>query len=178
MKQIIFFTRIIIFTGIFLCAPLYTSFVSAQNTKIVSTCNDGIDNDGDGKIDYAGKYIDGKFYEPDPTCLRPNSNETADVPGGGLVPCNNKCTFTDVFKLLNNVLTFLITVAIIPAFVVMLMYTGYQYLTSQGNSNMHTKLKSRAWKMFLGFVIILSAWLIVRTFLSFIGYEEGALFLE
>lgn len=178
MKKLLLLTRIGIVCSMFLLLPAYTSFVSAQNTKIVSTCNDGIDNDGDGKIDYAGAYIDEKFYEPDPSCLRKDSKEVADVSGGGLVPCNNKCSFTDVFRLLNNVLKFLITVVIIPIFVITLMYTGYQYLMAQGNSGMHAKLKSRVWKMFLGFVIILCAWLIVRTFLSLIGYEEGALFLE
>lgn len=178
MKKILLgiaITSIFVFSGV----TVHTLSLEAQNKNAVTTCSDGIDNDGDGKIDYSGAYIDGKFHEPDPSCLTKKSNEIADATSSaGLVPCNNKCTLSDVFKLLNNILKFLITVIIIPVFVLMLMYTGYEYLTARGKPGMHAKLKNRVWKMFLGFVLILCAWLIVRTFLSFIGYEQGALFLE
>lgn len=156
----------------------FSDLVFAQsNAK--STCEDGIDNDKDGKADFAGAYIDGKFYEPDPTCYKRSSSELGDsVNSNGLVPCVNKCTFTDIFKLINNVLRFMLTTIFIPVFVIVLMYTGYQYLMAQGKPGMHAKLKNRLWKLVVGFVIVLCAWLIVRTFLSIIGYEEGALFLE
>lgn len=159
---------------------IFSGGVYSQNLSVTSTCMDGVDNDSDGRADYAGVLLeDGTFLEPDPSCLKHTSSELGDsVSSGGLVPCVNKCSFSDVFKLLNNVLKFLITIVIIPVFVLMLMYTGYEYLMARGRPGMHVKLKNRLWKMFLGFVLILSAWLIVRTFLSFIGYDQGALFLE
>lgn len=149
---------------------------TAVGTKLLNegTCSDGIDNNGDGRIDYNG-YGD---TQPDPVCLNPNSNESKDsVAAGSLVPCTDNCSFQDVFKLINNVINFVLTVLLAPIFVVMLMYTGYQYLTSRGNVNMHAKLKTRMIHLLGGLAIILCAWLLVKTFLSMLGVTTGNMFL-
>jgi hypothetical protein len=54
---------------------------SPNNVREDPACNDGIDNDGDGKVDYDGF---GGFYEPDPNCGIANKNkETASGCGLG-----------------------------------------------------------------------------------------------
>ncbi|MBY0328726.1 hypothetical protein K2Q02_01385 [Patescibacteria group bacterium] len=149
---------------------------TGPTAKLGTTCTNGLDDDGDGRIDYYG----GPNGEaPDPSCFKVDAEEIADdVAKGALVPCTDKCGFDDVFKLLNNVLKFVITVLLIPIFVIMIMYIGFKYLTSQGNPAMHLKFKKMLWHMFLGVVIILTAWLIVRTILTSLGYADGLLFFD
>lgn len=140
-----------------------------------STCTDGIDNDGDGRADYYGT----DKMDPDPACFSASAEEVADdVAEGSLVPCTNKCGLRDVFVLLNNVLKFVISKLLIPLFVVMIMFIGYQYLMAQGRPGMHAKLKKMLWHMVIGLVLILGAWLIVKTLLSSIGYSDGLLFFD
>lgn len=149
---------------------------AGPKAKVATTCTDGIDNNEDGRIDYYGGP-NGEF--PDPSCYRIDAEEVKDdVAVGSLVPCTDNCGFDDVFVLLNNVLKFIITTLLIPIFVIMIMYIGFKYLTSQGNPAMHLKFKKMLWHIFIGLVIILSAWLIVRTILTSLGYTDGLLFFD
>lgn len=164
----------ILSTFIILFTLLSPSISYSQAGAVVSTCNDGIDNDGDGRIDYAGGP-NGEL--PDPSCVRQDSSEDKEQESlGGLVPCTDKCDFGKFFEMLNGILNFVLTVLIIPVFALMLMYTGYQYLMARGRPGMHAKFKSTLWKMLKGFVLILCAWLLVKTLLSLLGYT-GSTFL-
>jgi hypothetical protein len=93
--------------------------------------------------------------------------------GMGLIPCDgDNCTINSVIQLLNNLMTFFFRTLLLPLFVVMVMYLGYQYLTAQGKPGMHAKLGSMAKNMVLGLLLMLCAWLIVKTILSVLGYSD------
>jgi len=159
--------------------PQNTSVPRVSDTgltaKLGTTCTDGIDNDGDKRADYYGTAT----MDPDPACFAIDAEETADdVAAGSLVPCTNKCGLRDVFVLLNNVLKFVISKLLIPLFVVLIMYIGFKYLTSQGKPGMHVKFKKILWNVFIGLVLILTAWLIVRTLLTTLGVTDGLLFFD
>lgn len=157
--------------------------------------NDGIDygfgvNMGDGKADHKGvdiQWKDGKDYglglnngdgkldfEPDPSCFSPTQTEEKadDVARGAdgmplsVIPCTDKCTFGDVFRLLNNLLTFFITKLLIPIFVTIIMYAGFKYITAEGNPSKIANLKKMIANIVLGIVLILCSWLIVRTIMT------------
>ncbi len=158
--------------------PAGSSGGNSQFPAIRSTCNDGIDNDNDGRADYRGAVVNGVQLPPDPSCIRLDSSEEKEQTFlGGLVPCTDKCDFTKLFEMLNGLLNFVLTVLIIPIFAIVLMYTGYRYLMARGKSGMHAEFKKTLWKMLKGFVLILCAWLLVKTLLVLVGYT-GTTFLE
>lgn len=129
------------------------------------TCGDQKDNDGDGRIDYDGV---GGTYEPDPSCyLGKGASEVAKGDEkSGLIACNNYCTFSDVLKTINNLIVFLITVLFVPIIIIMFMYAGFKYLTAQGDPKKIINLKSLLKHIFIGILIVLSAWLIVKVLLT------------
>ncbi len=158
-------------------------------------CTDGIDNqvgdgkdygfeigNGDGKADRYGLDTDGDGeldLEPDPSCFSLTSTiEQADDVASTIIPCTDKCTFGDVFKLLNNLFTFFFKVLLMPLFIVMIVYAGFSYLRAQFNGGKKVELKSMFLHMVGGIILILCAWLIVHTILVLLGYEEGLVFFQ
>lgn len=142
----------------------------AQST----TCTDGRDNDEDGKIDYYGTAT----AEPDPACLTAKSEETADDVKSTIIPCTDKCGLSDVFELINNIISFIITTLLLPVIVLMIMYVGFQYLMARGKPGQHAKLLSLIKHIVGGLALILCAWLIVRVIMTTLGYSEGLLFFD
>lgn len=147
-------------------------------------CNDGQDNDKDGKADQYGVDTstpeDGIIdLEPDPSCFSSTATtEVADDVSSTIIPCTDKCTFGDVFKLLNNIFKFFFKVLLLPLFIIMIMYAGFSYLGAQFNGMKKVELKSLFTHMIGGILLILCAWLIVYTILSFLGYTEGLVFFQ
>lgn len=159
-------------------------------------CHDNVDNQcgdtkdygygvgkGDAKADHYGVDVqkgDGKDYglgvnngdgiidiEPDPSCF----SETATVEKGDdvvstIIPCTDKCGFSDVFRLLNNIIKFFFTTLLIPIFIFILMYAGFQYITAQGNPSKIADLKKMLLNFLKGILLILCSWLIVRTIMT------------
>lgn len=143
--------------------------------KGTTECNDGKDNNTppDFKADQYGVYTkdaNGKiigFLEPDPSCFSPNATtEQKDDVASTIIPCTDKCTFSDVFRLLNNILTFFITVLMIPIFIMIIMYAGYKYLMAGANAGEKANLKKMFKNVVGGIILILCAWLIVRTIMT------------
>ena len=187
------FVSIIILSSIFFGAPHLVYGQSSTTSR--GQCSDGIDNQigdgkdyglgvgkGDGKADYGGVYEqDGTMkYEPDPSCFSPTATKEVgdDVAKGSLVPCTDKCTFSDVFKLLNNILTFFIKTLLIPLFIIMIMYAGFKYIKAGASGSGKADLKKMFGNMILGIVLILCSWLIVHTILVALGYTEGLMFFD
>jgi len=84
------------------------------------------------------------------------------------------CDFNDLMNLVKNILDFLIILSI-PMATVAFAYAGYLMLTSVGNSGKISQAKGIFWKVLLGFVFVLSAWLIVRFITSALlneNYED------
>ena len=85
----------------------------------------------------------------------------------GLITCNNTtaspCDFNALMLLVNHVIDFLIIMAA-PITAIVFTWAGFQYLFSGGEGATESA-KSMMVKTFWGFVIMLCAWLIVKTIL-------------
>jgi hypothetical protein len=152
--------------------------LATVQTQANATCNDGIDNDGDERADYRGVTIGTTTLPKDPSCITKDSNEEPEETGTGLVPCYNKCDLNDVFRLLNNIISFLIKVILFPVIIFMFIYTGFKYITAMGNPTKTAKLKSLIFHVIGGLIIILCAWLLVRTIMLVLGYTDSLLFFN
>lgn len=172
----------------FVTTVLGTTPSSGSGTPAVSTasgdeCTDGKDNQiGDGKdYGYGTNNGDRKAdrygtleFEPDPACFAKGVTiekgddlaYNTDGTPASVIPCTNKCTLNDVFRLLNNIIAFFFKVLLIPIFVIMIMYAGYKYIAAQGNSGKIANLKRMLGYFIGGILLILCAWLIVRTIMN------------
>ncbi|HWC58041.1 MAG TPA: hypothetical protein VG621_03815 [Candidatus Paceibacterota bacterium] len=148
----------------------HAQFNSSSTAAITTNqCNDGIDNNGDGTADrYGVLNSDGTVkYPPDPSCFSSTATtEVKDQSPGGLIPCTNECGFTDVFTLLNNLLTFFIKVLLIPIFVIIIIYAGVKYIQAGANGQGKVNVKNMLMHVIGGVVLILCAWLIVHTIMT------------
>lgn len=142
------------------------------------TCSDKKDNDGDGRIDWNGGNLNGTMVPPDPACINAQGAEYADDVTSKLIPCTNKCDLGSLMQLINNLITFLIKVILFPITVLMFVYAGYQYITAQGNPSKKANVKKMLWHLVGGIVLILCAWLIVKTLLVVLGYTDRLYFFE
>ena len=77
-----------------------------------------------------------------------------------------ECGICQLAQLVTNLLNFAIYGAVIAA-AVLFAWTGFKFLTSRDNSGALTAAKKMFWNVILGLVIVLVAWLIVNTIVSF-----------
>lgn len=80
-----------------------------------------------------------------------------------IVPCDGvtkACDFNALVQLGNNIIKFCIVTGT-SIFSIMFMYAGYEYLTAMGDTGKITKAHTYFWNAIVGFVIMLSAWLLV-----------------
>jgi hypothetical protein len=109
--------------------------------------------------------------------------------GAGLVPvCNttvdpvtgafsDPCDFNMLMTIINNVITYLLVILATPLFAIIIVYTGWLYLSSGGSTENVTKAKGIFKNALVGYVIALAAWLIVKTILVTLGFT-GPMFLS
>ena len=161
-------------------------------------CSDGIDNDGDGKIDFPA----------DPGCTDASDDDEADgVPvgcdtgptytcppeitcpvcskesglRGGLVPCGRTCddpcteicecapcTLCHFFVLFKRIVDFATLNILFPLAVLMIVVGGVMFLTAGGDPGRIGGAKKILTATVIGLAIILVAWLIVDTVITFI----------
>lgn len=85
---------------------------------------------------------------------------------GGLQSCTGlDCNLCSFGQLIQNIINFLIGLSI-PIAVIMFAWAGILYFTSSGDPARSGKAKKIFGKVFLGFVIALTGWLVVQTVLS------------
>lgn len=98
----------------------------------------------------------------------------------GLVPkCNvvvdgvmtESCDFNYLMTLINKVINFLLITLATPLFALIIVYTGWLYLSAGGSSENVTKAKHIFKNALIGYVIALAAWLIVKTILTALGFK-------
>jgi len=162
----------------------YTTYVGAftgpggtANCQATLTVNSsggaGANTSGNG----GGTTVTPQNSTPQPTLV--------GTPGlsGGLVPCgtggfssgdtNNTrdnstgCQACDLAQLIQNVITFAIGIAI-PIAAALFAYAGFLFFTSAENPGNITKAKQIFKNAFVGFIIAITAWLIINTVLSII----------
>lgn len=203
MKHISAFNRIFASTALIFLLALGANFAFAPtliHAQSAATCSDDIDNDGDGRADWDG--VPHKNLPPDPSCVNKNSTERADgncrdgidnngdgkadaadpscktgVIEGSLVPCENKCDLASVFSLINNIITFLLKVILFPIMIIMFVYAGVRYITA-GSGDAKVKAKSMIKNLIKGVLLILCSWLIVKTVLLAVGYNDTLYFFD
>jgi len=102
----------------------------------------------------------------------------ATILGGPIVPqCNGPfagaCGFCDLFQLAQNSINFAVEFSVIVA-TVMFVYAGVLYFSASAKPDNIKKAHGIFWKVFIGFVLILAAWLIVDIIMkTLLGGEFG-----
>ncbi|OGJ03850.1 hypothetical protein A3G06_01555 [Candidatus Nomurabacteria bacterium RIFCSPLOWO2_12_FULL_46_14] len=105
----------------------------------------------------------------------------------GLVPCGkevvegvvteaDQCGFNDFMELINKVLGFLLTYLVLPIAAIMFAYAGFKLVISGGNTEARGTAKKVFSNTVIGLIIILLAFLIIRTILFILGYEGAWIF--
>jgi hypothetical protein len=93
-----------------------------------------------------------------------------------LIPCDgtaaHPCGFDELLQLVENVMHFLLFDMVLPISAILFAYVGFLFLTSGSNPGNRDKAKKILWKLVAGLVISLSAWLIIRTILVTLGYDN------
>jgi hypothetical protein len=138
-----------IFSTIIYNSTLKVEAATTSTPAVTSTPNSGIVPD-------CGKVV---------TTIGADGKETSVM--------NNPCTFTDLVQLLNNVIKFLLFSIATPLIALILMYTGYLYLTAGGSSGQTEKVRHILFNAVIGYVVALAAWLIVKTILSSLNVDSG-----
>jgi hypothetical protein len=185
MKQTAIFKAIFASALLFLVLiPVFSAAPVVAQTKetTATTCSDGLDNDDDKRIDWnGGNTSSGELAPPDPACINAESEEVADEKTGSeipLIPCVNKCDLGSVMHLLNNLITLMIKFLLFPVAVALFMYAGYKYIVAQGNPSKKADVKKMIGHFLLGVLLMLCAWLIVKTVLVMVGYTDQLYFFD
>lgn len=104
--------------------------------------------------------------------VRVFTNDGGDA-GFGLVPCSGPdCNTCSVIQLVNNVISFLVTILSVLA-VIVLVFAGFKMVTSGGNQTAWEDGKSMFGNVIIGIIIVLAAWLIVDTLLGMLTRQGG-----
>ena len=75
--------------------------------------------------------------------------------------CSPNCGYNDLLQLVNNVISWIIMIAV-PVAAGVFAWAGIKYMTT-GVSDQKSAAKAMIWKVFIGLVFILAAWVIVGT---------------
>lgn len=89
-----------------------------------------------------------------------------------------KCDFDDLMTLFNTLINYLLFVIATPLAALIIVYAGVLYLFDGGNSSQVKKAKQILINVVFGYVIALSAWLIVKMILKSLGFEGGEEFIN
>lgn len=94
--------------------------------------------------------------------------------GAGLITCNGvDCDLDDLINLFTKVIDWL-AIVIVPSLAgIAFMVAGFLYITSVGDPNRISRAHTMFRNTFLGIVIALSAWLIIKTLLVSFGVTGG-----
>jgi amino acid transporter len=100
--------------------------------------------------------------------------ETAEA-GSRLVECAGQgpfdCKFEDLVKTGETILEFLVQLGTVIA-VIVISYAGFMYMTAGDNSGKVKKAHELIWYTTIGFLIVISAWLLVRVLLNTLEVKE------
>jgi hypothetical protein len=98
----------------------------------------------------------------------------------GLVPCGNPgqnpCDFNFFIVMVNNIINWIIGIAT-SVFTISAIYGGFLYLTSGGSPGDKEKAKGILQNTVVGFLIILIAWLVVYTILTYLAPGNSSLLM-
>lgn len=95
-----------------------------------------------------------------------------------IVPCINDCGYEDLLKLINNIINWIILISV-PVAAGVFAWAGFKLMTT-GVIDEKAAAKEMLKKTLIGFVVILSAWIIVTTITDALLSKdfEGAIPIE
>lgn len=85
---------------------------------------------------------------------------------------SNPCDFDMLLELVNKFISYLLVYLATPIFALIIIYVAWLYLSDMGSSENIKKAKAILKNAVIGYVVILSAWLIVKTILSSLGFTR------
>lgn len=88
---------------------------------------------------------------------------------------NKPCNFNEFVGLINRIINWIISMAGV-LFTVAFVYGGYLYMTAGENSGNKEKAKNLLTTTVMGFVVVLTAWLIIYTLLTYLVPEKTTIF--
>lgn len=92
-------------------------------------------------------------------------SDTSPGPDTKLIVCDGPdCTFDSLIKLGINIMNFIIVISI-PLAAIAFVVAGFKLITSAGNESGLTDAKKIFTNTAIGLVIVLAAWLIIKTIL-------------
>lgn len=83
------------------------------------------------------------------------------VPCGDFVNNQKECGYQDLLIMVNKIINWIIIISV-PVAAGVFAWAGILYMTT-GIADKKSDAKAMLWKVFWGFVVILSAWIIVNT---------------
>jgi Type IV secretion system pilin len=89
----------------------------------------------------------------------------------------HECDFSYVILLIKNLIDFLLFYFATPLAALALAFAGWKMLSAGGSEEAITSAKSIIQNVIVGYIIALSAWLIVKTIFNMLGYT-GTTFLK
>jgi hypothetical protein len=92
---------------------------------------------------------------------------------GGLITCDGieeECDFEKLLLAVNKIIQFIVFVIGIPIVTLIFAYAGFLMVTSGGNPSKKDEAKSLIGNAVVGLIVLLGAWIIVRTVLVVFGY--------
>lgn len=99
--------------------------------------------------------------------LVPVCNTITNSKGGFSDPCD----FNMIMAIINKLITFLLITLATPLFALIIIYTGWLYISAGGSSENVTRAKKIFKNALIGYVIALAAWLIVNTIIKTLGFN-------
>ncbi|MBU1877239.1 hypothetical protein KKA72_02790, partial [Patescibacteria group bacterium] len=113
-----------------------------------------------------------ELADPNPN-PNPNPTPSTGFCNASIIPCGTTgtptCQFCHIFVLLNNIITYTLTCLTPIAGVLMIVIGGFILLTAGNNRKRFEEAKKIITATVIGIVIILTAWLLLNTFLTAIG---------
>lgn len=98
-----------------------------------------------------------------------------------LVKCNgtptDPCRFADFMALVQRMINFIL-ILMLPICAIIFAYIGFLFLTSGGSSETKSKAKGILLKTVIGLILVLAAWLIVKTIVVSLGLVPDAILLD
>jgi hypothetical protein len=93
--------------------------------------------------------------------------------GLGVKGTGRICDFSDLIGLVQSAIGYIL-VLIVPIMAIVFAYAGFLYLTSGGNADKKKAAKKAMTSAVIGIIIILSAWLIVKTIVKALGVDQDS----
>ncbi|MFA7216756.1 MAG: pilin [Candidatus Paceibacterota bacterium] len=105
----------------------------------------------------------------------PPSGQTQGSGSGytGVVPSceGDTCNFSDIIVTIKSLVNFATGIALMFS-VVVIAYAGYNYMTSGDNAGKRAEANKMLWKVVVGIILVMAAWLIVNLIVSVLVDEN------